>query len=375
MGTRQTIRKWREEWSSLRGRMGRPGLYYISDAQDWSTRQDGLAITGGMQQLRPGLTCDVRKQVKGLYYQVVHFGSTWALVKNIDRTHESNRCIATIFHGHEGMSAEFDEAIAQFPRLQERVDRFVTACSGMVGRLEGWGVPAEKIRVIPLGVDLKRFRPATTEERRERREAMGIPEGAICIGSFQKDSRGWGDGMEPKPQKGPDVFVDAVTRLSRRHPVHVLLTGPARGYMKAELEKAGIPFTHTYLPDFNDLPRMFDGLDLYLVTSREEGGPKALLECMAAGVPFVTTRVGMAPDIIRSGENGVMVEVEDTAGIAEEGSRILADDDHRRRLVEGGLRAVRAFDWLEIAKRYDAEVYSPFLGRAKDRSDDHGSKL
>lgn len=351
----------REGWRAQRARRAPAGLYYISDAQDWSTRQDGLAITGGMKTLHPGLVCDVRKKVEGLYHQVIHYGSTWALVKNLERTDASNRRIATIFHGHEGMSADFDAALRLLARAGDRIDRFVTACSGMGARLRGWGIPEEKIRVIPLGVDLKRFRPASAEARRERRAELGIPEGAVCVGSFQKDSKGWGEGMEPKLQKGPDVFIEAVVRLARRHPVHVLLTGPSRGYVKAELEKAGIPFAHAYLPEFDDLPRMFDALDLYLVTSREEGGPKALLECMATGVPFVTTRVGMAPDIIRSGENGVIVEVEDVEALAREGGRILEDAEHRRRLIEGGLSAVKGFDWLEIAKLYDRDVYSGFL--------------
>jgi glycosyltransferase involved in cell wall biosynthesis len=54
-----------------------------------------------------------------------------------------------------------------------------------------------------------------------------------------------------------------------------------------------------------------------LVTSRDEGGPRAVLEAMAVGVPLVTTRVGQAMDLVRHGQNGWLVEVEDVDGLVE----------------------------------------------------------
>lgn len=369
MKPQSAIRRLREATRALRARGGPRGLHYITGAQDWSIRQDGIAITSGVQRLHPDLVCELHPDSAGLYHQIVHFGSTWAFFKNIDRTHSSNRLVATIFHGKEGMSAEFDEALALFRRRIDRLSFVVTACHGMGARLQNWGVPAEKLRVIPLGVDLQRFSPVDEEEKRRRKREAGVPEDALCIGSFQKDSRGWGDGMEPKPVKGPDIFVKAVAGLARTHPVHALLTGPSRGYVRSELEKAGVPYTHTYLPDFNDLPRMFGCLDLYLITSREEGGPKAILECMAAGVPFVTSRVGMAPDIIRNGENGVVVEIGDTEAFIRESERLLADTEWRAALVASGLKTVQAYDWAQIARRYDQEVYSALLEDGRKSGD------
>jgi glycosyltransferase involved in cell wall biosynthesis len=61
----------------------------------------------------------------------------------------------------------------------------------------------------------------------------------------------------------------------------------------------------------------YEAIDLCLVASREEGGPRAVLESMAIGVPLVTTRVGQAVDLVRHGSNGWMVEVEDVDGLVE----------------------------------------------------------
>ena len=57
-------------------------------------------------------------------------------------------------------------------------------------------------------------------------------------------------------------------------------------------------------------------LDLYIVASRHEGGPKAILESMASGVPLVTTRVGQAMDLVKHGKNAFMVNVEDVDALA-----------------------------------------------------------
>jgi len=94
-----------------------------------------------------------------------------------------------------------------------------------------------------------------------------------------------------------------------------LLTGPARGYVMAGLERAGIPYRHRYLPSLEGVARAYEAIDLCVVASRDEGGPRAVLESMAIGVPLVTTRVGQAADLVRHGENGWMVEVEDVDGI------------------------------------------------------------
>ncbi len=145
---------------------------------------------------------------------------------------------------------------------------------------------------------------------------MGIPDATVVIGSFQKDGNGWGEGNEPKRIKGPDIFVEVVKRLKEKIPnVLVLLTGPSRGFVKRGLSAAGVPFVHRLLDRYAEVGHYYQAIDLYLVTSRDEGGPKAILESMASGVPLVTTRVGQAIDLVRHQENAWMVESEDVDGL------------------------------------------------------------
>ena len=68
---------------------------------------------------------------------------------------------------------------------------------------------------------------------------------AFVVGSFQKDGVGWGEGLEPKLIKGPDVLVAALEQVHAEAPgLVVLLTGPARGYVRQELDRLGIPYRH-----------------------------------------------------------------------------------------------------------------------------------
>lgn len=260
------------------------------------------------------------------------------------------------------MSAGFDEALALLRSEIDRLSFLIASCRIMEQRLVEWGLPEEKITLIPLAVDLDRFKPPDDPDQSSRlRMELGIPQDAICIGSFQKDGEGWDEGLRPKMIKGPDIFVKSVEALSRQYPVHVLLTGPARGYVKTELERMGVPYSYRYLSNANEVPRMFGCLDLYLVASREEGGPKAILESMASGVPCISTRVGMAPDIIRHGQNGAIVEVEDIDAIVREACKILDDRAYANGLVQQGLQTAQDFSVHRVAEQHYRKVYSATL--------------
>ena len=107
------------------------------------------------------------------------------------------------------------------------------------------GVEPERVFRIPIGIDLENFPPVDAQLREAARAALGLPADAFVVGSFQKDGVGWGEGLEPKLVKGPDVLVAALGAGPRdASELVVLLTGPARGYVRRELERLGIPYRH-----------------------------------------------------------------------------------------------------------------------------------
>ncbi len=249
--------------------------------------------------------------------QAVFFASQFVLTKP-DLGAARNRVGIAYFHGrpdpHDPQSWAVYQGLRRHHAVLHRVQVSHAAMREVV--LES-GVRPDRVFLIPIGINLDYFPPVTAERRRRAREQLGIPASALVIGSFQKDGVGWGDGAEPKLVKGPDVFLRTLEYLKPHCPnLFVLLSGPARGYVKAGLHRLGLPYVHRYVQHYPEIATLYHALDLYLVTSRDEGGPKAVLESMATGIPLVSTRVGQAADIVRTGWNGWLVDAEDAEGLA-----------------------------------------------------------
>lgn len=189
----------------------------------------------------------------------------------------------------------------------------------IVGR---WVVRAEEARremqsvgidcaLIPyvINTDIFTKLPKESPELSAMRERWKIPEDRYLIGNFHRDSEG-SDLRKPKVQKGVDIFFEIVNGLSLRGlPVHVLLAGPRRHWLRGRLKDAGVPFTHigeiveTDDIKINILSRptlnlLYNLLDLYLISSRWEGGPQSVMEAAASQCKVISTKVGLAEDIL-----------------------------------------------------------------------------
>lgn len=222
------------------------------------------------------------------------------------------------FHGLPNTGdALFDSFYDLLCKDHEKISRIQVSHSQMRYLTLETGIDPSKVKVIPIGINVNFFPFRTMEQRLKARAELEIPENAFVIGSFQKDGEGWQDGDQPKLIKGPDVFLATLDILKKEiDDLFVLLSAPARGYVKRGLEKMNIPYKHALIESYPDVSKLFQALDVYLVASRQEGGPKSILESMSSGVPIVSTRVGQAMDLIRPGENGWMVSVEDVVGLA-----------------------------------------------------------
>lgn len=165
---------------------------------------------------------------------------------------------------------------------------------------------------LPLLVDTRLFRPLReTRSKQELCAKYGIPYGALqgktVIGSFQRDSLG-SDLTAPKWQKGADVLIDLIQGLPRDKYV-LLLASPRRHYLIKACKKYGLPYYYFGKETDEDdlilnnqehavIAELYNLLDLYLIASRLEGGPTAVIEAAATRTPVFSTDVGLAPDYL-----------------------------------------------------------------------------
>ena len=295
---------------------------------------------------------------------VVHFGSAggYTELRQYLRVHPSNKQVLTWTHGQRSNpDPMFASRLDEIGAASLYADRIVSISRVGAEILTSEGVERNKVVYIPLGIDTATFVPPSPAQRSAMREQLGIPDDALCIGSFQKDGEGWDDGMTPKWVKGPEIFLEVVDRLRRDYKLCILLTGPARGFIKAGLDRMDVPYRHVWLRDYHDVASHYWALDLYVIASRDEGGPMAVLESMASGVPLVSTKVGMSIDLICDGENGFLNEVEDSEGLAANVSRLLTDRELRLSVSSNAVQHAQAFEWRAIAERYHQEIYRPLL--------------
>jgi glycosyltransferase involved in cell wall biosynthesis len=220
----------------------------------------------------------------------------WEIWRGIIPKH--SKVVVNFFHGKPEDGPEVSKHIDDFLKNYTKIDIIVVSSTLTYRRLISWGVPESKIVKVYIGLDTKIFSYTEVQEKLRVRKALGFKSDEYVIGSFQKDGIGWGVGAEPKLIKGPDIFVETIRELSKHINISVLLTGPARGYVISSLEKLKIKLVHVNVSQYVDMPSYYKALDLYLITSREEGGPKSLLEAICSAVPVVSTPVGMAMDLV-----------------------------------------------------------------------------
>jgi glycosyltransferase involved in cell wall biosynthesis len=147
-----------------------------------------------------------------------------------------------------------------------------------------------------LWVDGKIFFEIQEEKHKNSlRDKWGLS--GYIVGSFQKDTEGKTN--EPKLSKGPDIFVNIVEDMFKDHPdLLVVLSGTRRTYIIGELEKRGIKYKYFEMIELSELNELYNCLDLYLVSSRVEGGPRAIVEAGSTKTPIISTDVGIASDIM-----------------------------------------------------------------------------
>ncbi len=239
-----------------------------------------------------------------------------------------------------------------FAKVAHRVDLWIARSREAVHQFQALGLPVAQ---VPYCVDPEIFHPLPDAEA-IRRE-LDIPSDAFVVGNFHRDSEG-ADLTRPKVQKGADIFLKMARLLHQRVPrAMVLLAGPRRHWLVRNLESAGIPFRFAgekpgaeddYARNILDRPalnRLYQAMDVCVVSSRWEGGPYSVLEALLAGRALISTPVGIARDLLpeaalfRSAESAVELLTAHATARSLDGA---AQSGREAALANNSLAALRA---------------------------------
>ncbi|MBM3471624.1 MAG: glycosyltransferase family 4 protein [Armatimonadetes bacterium] len=210
--------------------------------------------------------------------------------------------------------------------------------------------PPWRLQVIPNGIAPDPWLVDGATEEGGRR--TGEPCTAVMIGRFR----------EPKD---PVTLVNAWARVGAAHRLLLVGDGPMLPEVEALILKQGLEGCVTVLGARDDVQVLLRTADVFVLSSRWEGMPLAVIEAMMSGLPVVATDVGGVPEAVVDGETGLLVPPGDPAALASALDRLLTDPALRRRMGEAGRRRALEHFTEERMLTETAAVYERVLsGRA-----------
>jgi glycosyltransferase involved in cell wall biosynthesis len=189
------------------------------------------------------------------------------------------------------------------------------------------GFPARRITVIPNGTVVIRSEPGPTHD-------------PIVVGTA----------AILEHHKGIDVLIDACAQVEAPLRLEVFGAGSLRAELEQRATSVGIDHRfHGYVTNIRE--RLLD-LDIFVLPTRAENLPIAILEAMACALPVIATRVGGIPELVSDGETGILVDPDDCRALAQAIERLAINGAERERLARNGVgRIAGYFSSAEVARR------------------------
>jgi glycosyltransferase involved in cell wall biosynthesis len=219
-----------------------------------------------------------------------------------------------------------------------RVDRILATSAYSAARIsESYGVPAQRIAVVPEPIDLDRWRQALNALPEPPRAEKAI----LCVAHLY-------------PRKNVAALLAAMLRLPRETVLRVVGTGPELASLRRQAQELGLGQRVEFLGHvpFDRLVEEYRRADVFCLPSRQEAFGIVFLEAMAAGLPIVAARAAAVPEVVLDGVCGILVPTASPDELAQALNRLLSSAEERRRMGEAGRRRAALCDMPLVATRF-----------------------
>lgn len=337
----------------------RPSVYCLEDggALVPEIRSMGFEVT--TMNKTPGLSYSLPFRLAGLFRQdrvdLVHCHNFGSLVYGAIGGRLAG--VGGVLYTAHGPEMPYGSRKAVFQRLP-LVDRIITVSDYVRdSAINKAGLSPSRVTTIHNGVDVGRYsRIASTRE--QVRTQLGLTSDEPLLGVVARLT----------PEKDHDTLLQSLV-LVRNDFDNVKLAiageGELMDALKKKVEHLGLSRSVWFLGNRGDVPELLQAMDLFVLSSRQEGLGITLLEAMAVGLPVVATNTGGIPEIVISGETGLLVPPEDASRFAEAVKWMLSHrDDGKEMGLRGQKRALQQFGVERMVEQYEA-VYDEVLAAKK----------
>jgi glycosyltransferase involved in cell wall biosynthesis len=249
--------------------------------------------------------------------------------------------------------ASHQGAIDEFPRWREKLhswmvnlgiaDILVAVSTGTQRQAEREGVKLERIAVIPNGIT-----PIDLElvNRSNARKQAGMTNGDLYLLSVGRLVY----------QKGHEFLIHAMPNVLRQYPsmkVGICGEGVLRSQLEEQISKLDLSDSVKLLGQWDDVSQFLALTDIFVLPSRWEGLPIALLEAMSVGLPVIATRVEGVEDVVEDQVHGLLVPVEDSEALAKAILQLINDPKQRNEMgMAASLRVKQLYTVNHMCEEY-----------------------